>query len=107
MADGPELLLKPTHGLSEERRGFLRESATLLVQLRAQPAMRASSARQAGSTSSARLTGDASFQVVSILESFPRRILAEAWTSTAPMPENQSGSNFQDDPELVNYLDHS
>src|SRR5260370_21568531 len=46
MADGPELLLKPTHGLSEERRGFLRESAALLVQLRAQPAKRASSARQ-------------------------------------------------------------
>src|SRR6266852_2810826 len=46
MAKGPELLLKPTHGLSEERRGFLRESATLLVQLRAQPAKRASSARQ-------------------------------------------------------------
>ncbi len=46
MADGPELLLKPTHGLSEERHGFLRESAALLVQLRAQPAKRASSARQ-------------------------------------------------------------
>src|SRR5882724_9696710 len=46
MADGPELLLKPTHGLSEERRGFLRERAALLVQLRAQPAKRASSARQ-------------------------------------------------------------
>src|SRR5229473_4242751 len=46
MADGPELLLKPTHGLSEERRGLLRESAALLVQLSAQPAKRASSARQ-------------------------------------------------------------
>src|SRR5260370_13686684 len=46
MADGPELLLTPTHGLSEERRGFLRERAALLVQLRAQPAKRASSARQ-------------------------------------------------------------
>src|SRR5216684_4943006 len=46
MANGPELLLKPTHGLIEERRGFLRESAALLVQLRAQPAKRASSARQ-------------------------------------------------------------
>src|SRR5580692_10788067 len=46
MAKGPELLLKPTHGLSEERRGFLRESAALLVQLRAQPAKRASSVRQ-------------------------------------------------------------
>src|SRR5258706_5769244 len=46
MATGPELLLKPTHGLSEERRGFLRESAALLVQLRAQPAKRASSAHQ-------------------------------------------------------------
>src|SRR6266850_2856692 len=46
MADGPELPLKPTHGLSEERRGFLREWAALLVQLRAQPAKRASSARQ-------------------------------------------------------------
>src|SRR6202790_4461396 len=46
MANGPEQLLKPTHGLIEERRGFLRESAALLVQLRAQPAKRASSARQ-------------------------------------------------------------
>src|SRR6202047_4702794 len=46
MANGPELLLKPTHGLVEERRGFLRESATLPVQLRAQPAKRASSARK-------------------------------------------------------------
>src|SRR2546426_12565398 len=46
MADGPELLLKPTHGLSEERRGLLRESAALLVQLRAQLTKRASSARQ-------------------------------------------------------------
>src|SRR6266403_5690376 len=46
MAAGPELLLKPTHGLSEERRGFLRERATLLLQLRAQPAKRASSAHQ-------------------------------------------------------------
>src|SRR5258707_13550229 len=44
MAKGPELLLKPTHGLIEERRGFLRESAALPVQLRAQPAKRASSA---------------------------------------------------------------
>src|ERR1700694_4859503 len=46
MANGSELLLKPTHGLIEERRGFLRESAALLVQLRAQSAKRASSARQ-------------------------------------------------------------
>src|SRR6202041_3431607 len=46
MAKGPELLLNPTHGLIEERRGFLRESTALLVQLRAQPAKRASSARQ-------------------------------------------------------------
>src|ERR1700736_103024 len=46
MANGPELLLKPTHGLTEERRRFLRESAALLVQLRAQLAKRASSARQ-------------------------------------------------------------
>src|SRR6202051_5109208 len=46
MANGPELLLKPTHGLIEERRGFLRESAALLVQLRAQPAKSASSARK-------------------------------------------------------------
>src|SRR6266446_1687302 len=46
MANGPELLLKPTHGLIEERRGFLRESAALLVQLCAQPAKRASSARK-------------------------------------------------------------
>src|SRR5713226_6975600 len=46
MAKGPELLLKPTHGLIEERRGFLRESAALPVQLRAQPAKRASSARK-------------------------------------------------------------
>src|SRR5258708_23666979 len=46
MAKGPELLLKPTHGLLEERRGFLRESAALPVQLRAQPAKGASSARK-------------------------------------------------------------
>src|SRR2546422_4669206 len=46
MAKGPELLLKPTHGLIEERRGFLRESAALPVQLHAQPAKRASSARK-------------------------------------------------------------
>src|SRR5258708_14625819 len=46
MAKGPELLLKPTHGLLEEPRGFLRESAALPVQLRAQPAKRASSARK-------------------------------------------------------------
>src|SRR6266566_9382245 len=46
MAKGPELLLKPTHGLIEERRGFLRESAAPPVQLRAQPAKRASSARK-------------------------------------------------------------
>src|ERR1700738_5295485 len=46
MANGRELLLKPTHGLVEERRGFLRESAALPVQLRAQPAKRASSARK-------------------------------------------------------------
>src|SRR6266404_6176583 len=50
--------------------------------------------RAAGSTSSAGLTGDASFQIVSILKFFLRRILAEVWTSTAPMPENQGGSNF-------------
>src|SRR5260370_22327502 len=46
MANRPELLLKPTQRLIEERRGFLRESAALLVQLRAQPAKRASSARK-------------------------------------------------------------
>src|ERR1700738_1017539 len=46
MANGPELLLKPTHGLIEERRGSLRESAALLMQLRAQSAKRASSARK-------------------------------------------------------------
>src|ERR1700692_237981 len=46
MANGPELRLKPTHGLNEERRGFLRENAALLVHLRAQPAKRASSARK-------------------------------------------------------------
>src|SRR6202040_2215377 len=46
MAKGPELLLKPTHGLIEERRGSLRESAALLVQLRAQSAKSASSARK-------------------------------------------------------------
>src|SRR2546426_1527226 len=46
MAKGPELLLKPTHGLIEERRGLLRETAALPVQLRAQPAKRASSARK-------------------------------------------------------------
>src|SRR6202795_4964208 len=46
MADGPELLLKPTHGLSEERRGFLCESATLLVQLGTQAAQRTSPTRK-------------------------------------------------------------
>src|SRR5580700_7220636 len=46
MANGPELLLKPTHGLIEEHRGSLRESAALLVQLRAQSAKSASSARK-------------------------------------------------------------
>src|SRR6202045_284205 len=46
MANRPELLLKPTHGLIEERRGFLRESAALPVQLRAHPAKRASPARK-------------------------------------------------------------
>src|SRR6267143_1522724 len=46
VAGGPELLLKPADGLSEERRGFLRQSAALPVQLRAQPAKRASPARQ-------------------------------------------------------------
>src|ERR1700688_1535689 len=46
MAKGPELLLKPPHGFTEERGGFLRERAALPVQLRAQPAKRASSARQ-------------------------------------------------------------
>src|SRR5258707_2828617 len=46
MANGSELLLKPTHGLIEERRRFLRESAALPVQLPAQPAKRASSARK-------------------------------------------------------------
>src|ERR1022692_1968547 len=42
MAEGPELLLKPTHGLSEERRGFLRESAALPLQLGTQAAQRTS-----------------------------------------------------------------
>src|ERR1700686_3747857 len=46
MANGPELLLKPTHRFIEEPRGFLRESAALLVQLRAQPAKRTSSTRK-------------------------------------------------------------
>src|ERR1700733_5674764 len=46
MANGPELLLKPTHGLSEERRGFLRESAALLVQLGTQIAQRTSPTRK-------------------------------------------------------------
>src|SRR3984893_3341310 len=46
MAKGQELLLKPTHGLIEERRGFLCESAALPVQLRAQPNKRASPARK-------------------------------------------------------------
>src|SRR5437899_9935591 len=46
MANGPELLLKPTHGLVEERRGSLRKSAALLVQLRAQSAKSASTARK-------------------------------------------------------------
>src|ERR1700674_3463338 len=46
MANGPELLLKPTHGLIEERRRFLRESAALLVQLGAQAANWTSSTRK-------------------------------------------------------------
>src|SRR5258708_18701097 len=46
MAKGGDLFIKPTDGLIEERRGFLRESAALPVQLRAQPAKRASSARK-------------------------------------------------------------
>src|SRR5260370_1534686 len=46
MAKGSELLLKPTHGLSEERRGFLRESAALLVQLGTQAAQRTSPTRK-------------------------------------------------------------
>src|SRR6202030_2370411 len=46
MADGPELLLKPTHRLVEERRGFLRQSAALLLQLRAQCAKWTSPARK-------------------------------------------------------------
>src|SRR5580700_4937242 len=46
MANGPELLLKPMDGLIEERCGFLRESAALFAQLRAQPAKSASSARK-------------------------------------------------------------
>src|SRR5580704_12395211 len=46
MAKGQALLLKPTHGLIEERRGFLCGSAALPVQLRAQPTKRASPARK-------------------------------------------------------------
>src|SRR6202023_1306786 len=46
MAEGPELLLKPTHGLSEERRGFLRESAALPLQLGTQAAQRTSPTRK-------------------------------------------------------------
>src|SRR6266853_5174707 len=46
MAKGSELLLKPTHGLSEERCGFLRESAALLVQLGTQAAQRTSPTRK-------------------------------------------------------------
>src|SRR5260370_30414396 len=44
MPSSAELFHKPTHGLIEARGGFLRESAALPVQLRAQPAKRASSA---------------------------------------------------------------
>src|SRR5260370_30850822 len=46
MAKGSELPLKPPHGLSEERRGFLRESTALLVQLGTQAAQRTSPTRK-------------------------------------------------------------
>ena len=46
MANGPELLLKPTPGPIAEQGGFLRESAALLMQLYALPARRASSVRK-------------------------------------------------------------
>src|SRR5258708_1840389 len=42
MAGRPELLLEPAHWLGEERRGFLCESAALLVQLGTQAAQRTS-----------------------------------------------------------------
>src|SRR5260370_12007817 len=44
VAGGPELLLKPADGLSEERRRLLRQSTALLVQLGAQAANWTSSA---------------------------------------------------------------
>src|SRR5258708_5099888 len=46
MANRPELLLKPMHGFSEERRGSLRKSAALLVQLGTQAAQRTSPTRK-------------------------------------------------------------
>src|SRR5258708_26645821 len=46
VAGGPELLLKPADGLSEEPRGLLRQSTALLVQLGAQAAKLTSSARK-------------------------------------------------------------
>src|SRR5713101_4724736 len=46
MADRPELLLEPAHWLGEECRGFLCESATLLVQLGTQAAQRTSPTRK-------------------------------------------------------------
>src|SRR6267142_1119389 len=46
MAGRPELLLEPAHWLGEERRGFLCESAALLVQLGTQAAQRTSPTRK-------------------------------------------------------------
>src|ERR1700682_6815858 len=46
MANAPELLLKPAHGLIEECRGFLCESAALLVQLGTQAAQRTTPTRK-------------------------------------------------------------
>src|SRR5258708_40026177 len=45
VAGGPELLLKPADGLSEERRGLFRQSTALLVQLASQAANWTSSTR--------------------------------------------------------------
>jgi hypothetical protein len=43
---GPELALKPSHRLGEERGRPLRKRPAVLVQFRAQPAQRTSAARE-------------------------------------------------------------
>src|SRR5260370_40192720 len=62
--------------------------------------------RAAGSTSSARITRDASFQIVSILKSFLRRILAESLDIDGADARKSGWIELSDDPELVNHLDH-